>query len=622
MIGIRIGGKLAEVYRDTKVSLELVNPLFNEDNLSPGSLSYPFDLPAGEESPLNSVLLGLPAVIENVEGYRKINGDLLFDDIPYKSGKLIVRGRGSSKNSISVNMNFGVRAKFGDDFKNKKLADLVAEAIPIWSPFSHSPSVVKEVYLAPGPAAVTPYEITVNGRQYSNATLSGLASDITADTTDPRATATYHASGSTPLGMSSPYIKIIPHTNSLNPLQPLSVFLEGNGAINSAAKWRCHAFDPTEYNDVYRDFYADNFDDTRFSFPYVKNDSPYGEPVNPIYFTPAYAGFGSYAGGTKITNDVNKAVGGVLVMNDPNFGHTNNRPFLVSNVNSLQPFIRMRHVLNKIKDYFGFEYEGDFIDSQEIDEMFLWNSAPLDVAMDFIGTKKFVFYRSGFDLKELVPDITVRELFIALQSRYNLLVYVNERNGNLIIRKREVFAKTRTFKDITALCGSIDGQEDLRVTGFRMVCERETSNDIHSKDQIEIGIPEGDDLKVFCKAFSAMLASQKIGSRFGLQIFYMRTPTEGGSGSGSPNPLTGAWTETLEGIDGIHEKFWKYWLNFQGRRRSIILPVKWSFRELQDLDWTLKERFDRNDYLVKKIKVEIGSSNDISVSNVELYSMF
>lgn len=618
MIGLKIDGQAADVLRDTKISLELNNPLLAEDSLSPGSISYPFDLPCGEDSPRNSTLLGVPDLIENAAGFRKIDAELQVGDVPFRRGKLIVREY-TGKTRAKANFNFGVLAAYGEDFKKKKLADILAETVTI-----HNLATTKKIYIQPGLGGTSPYEITVNGKQFSNATLSGLASDIAASSADTNATATHVAAGTSPLGMAAPYIEIYPATGATNMLTPLSVTYDGNGVVPSAFRWLVHTFDISGYNDVYMNFYTDYFEDPRFSFPAVKNNNPYGEEVDSIYFTDYYTGFGSFAGGTKITNDVNRATGGVLHVNDPNWGYNNNRMFVVENINSLQPFVRMRHVLDKIAEYFGFSYEGDFTTLSEIDEMYLWNSAPLDFPLEFIGPKKFVFFRPSFNIKELVPDMTVRDFFLALASRYNLGLELNERNNNLVIYQREPMARAIDHEDITPLAGRIKEQKDLRVTGFRMVC----SDELSPTDQLEIDTPE-EVINVNCKAFKAgtppvnpqVVVTQKMGSKTGLLVFYMRYPSDGGTGVGAASPLSGAWVESLGGEGGIYETFWKYWLYFRQRRRVITLPVTWHFRHINDIVWKLKRRFNGNNYMVKKVTVEIGAGNEIGVSEVELYSM-
>lgn len=621
MIEVKINNEMADVLKSTRVSLELNSPLLAEDNLSPGSISYPFDLPCGDDSPKNSELLGTPDVVENTEGFRKVAAELGFDGVPFRRGKLIVREH-AGKTRARVNFNFGVLAAFGEDFKKKKLADLLDEVVPI-----HSASITKKIYIKPGGGATSPYEITVNGKQFSNATLAGLASDIAGSSADTNATAAHVGTGTSPLGMTSPYVEIYPAMSATNPLTPLSVTYEGNGVVPATFRWLIHTFDIDAYNQIYKDFYTENFEDPRFSFPWVKNDNPYGEAVEYVFFRDYYVGFGSFAGGTKITNDMNRAAAGTLLVNDPNWGYANNRMFQVQNINSLQPFVRMRHVLDKIAEYFGFSYEGDFTTLADIDEMYLWNSAPLDMPMDFIGPRKFVFYRASFNIKELVPDITVRDFFLLLASRYNLGVRLNEKNNNLEIIRREVLARNPISHDITARCGRPASQEDLRVTGFRMVSEKETTDQLHAADQLEVSDPE-EEVRIGCKAFNSVpptnpqvLVNQKIGAKTGLVVFYMRYPSDGGSGIGVASPLSGEWVETLGGEDGIYETFWKYWLYFQQRRRVIPLPVTWNFRDIQELDWAAKYRFDRNLYMIKKVTVDIGPGNEIGVSDVQLYSM-
>jgi hypothetical protein len=151
---------------------------------------------------------------------------------------------------------------------------------------------------------------------------------------------------------------------------------------------------------------------------------------------------------------------------------------------------------------------------------------------------------------------------------------------------------------------------------------------VASGDSLEIDTPE-EELNISCNAFKTgtpptnpqVLVNEKIGTKHGLSIFYMRYPSDGGTGVGAASPLTGTWVESLGGEDGIYEKFWKYWLYFRQRRRVITLPVTWHFRDLTELNWALKYRFDRNQYMIKKVTVDIGPGNEIGVSEVQLYSM-
>jgi hypothetical protein len=157
-IAIRIGDQFLDLPKDLSVELEMNNPLLNENNLSPGSVSLPFDLPSENASPKNGRLLNVPDVLENVEGFRKIDAELLVSDIPLKKGKLIVRE--ASRKKISANFNFGL-TNVADDFKTKKIRSLLDETITIGNG-----AIEKCVYLKLGGASSAPYSISINGNTY------------------------------------------------------------------------------------------------------------------------------------------------------------------------------------------------------------------------------------------------------------------------------------------------------------------------------------------------------------------------------------------------------------------------------------------------------------------------
>jgi hypothetical protein len=142
---------------------------------------------------------------------------------------------------------------------------------------------------------------------------------------------------------------------------------------------------------------------------------------------------------------------------------------------------------------------------------------------------------------------------------------------------------------------------------------------LHTDDSKDIDVPE---LTLDVKAKSMLAVddftvSQKQGSQFGLVIFYNRLilgVNNLASGSGA------AWVEVLDDANGIYHNFWRYWLFHQQRRKALTLSVDFSIQDLRSLDWELKQRFDRRDFLIKKISVEI--SNDvINVSSVQFYTM-
>lgn len=625
MIGIKIGDEFLEVSKDTRISLKLVNPLFNEDNLSPGSLSLPFDLPSGDASPGNAVILGQPDVIENTEGFRKVAASLFFDGLPMKSGKLIVREHGDNK--TNTNFNFGL-GTISDEFKTKKVRNIIAQTITI-----DAATHAKKIYLKAGALAAPDYSITVNGRVYTAATVSALATAINADVTEPRATATYVTTGTTPLGVAQPFIEIGAYTNPNDPLSPLHVDFDGdNGNSGTGFVWYVEGMNMTALNTAFSDFMDDYntspYPTEAIRFPVIFNDSFSGQGGLLNYF----GGFAD--GGVKQTNYVNARNQFGLVLNDANYGAGINVPFKVRNANSIQPFLRMKWVLDQIATYFAFEFEGDWYTS-EAANMLIDHAAALDAPLDYIGKTKFVFWRRSFNLSELIEDVTVVDLLKALQSRYNLGMYVNEINGKLRIVKRESVAIATTDEDITAMAGKIKGPVDMRLTGVKFTTPKDDTDEYSVADEYTVGEAEETvpcKLGAIAQEFTTIIMGaagsvtgpykrQDFSDKFKLRVFHYVGLTNNGTFTYAKASKDGnGFVETWTGASGLYARRWQYWIYYAMRRRSITVPVSFEYRHLYRIDWELKRRLDRKQFMIKSIDVEL-TPGGIRVSDVELYTM-
>lgn len=625
MIGIKIGDEFLDTSKDTRISLKLVNPLFNEDNLSPGSLSLPFDLPSGEDSQKNAIILGQPDVLELIDGFRKIDGALFFDSLPLKKGKLIVHEHNGNK--TSTNFNFGL-STISDDIKTKRLREIIDQTITI-----DSANHPKKIYLKAGALSAAPYSISVNKRNYEAATVSALATAINADVTEPRATATYVGAGTTPLGVAAPFIELAPYTNPNDPLSPLHVDFDGdNGNSATGFVWYVEAMDLTAYQNAFKDFMDDY------------NTSPYPtEAIRfPVLFNDSFAGQGgllNFFGGVtdgeiKQTNYVNARNSFGLVLNSANYGAGINVPFKVLNQNSIQPFLRMKWVLDQIADYFGFEIEGDWYNG-EATNMLIDNAAALDAPLDYIGKTKFVFWRRSFNLSELIEDVTVIDFLKAIQSRYNLGVYVNEINGKVRMVKREAIVLENTDEDITALAGKVSRSKDMRLSGVKFITPKDETDEYSVADEYTIGDPEitvDSKMGAIAQEFTTTISGdsgsvtgpykrQNFGDKFKLRVFHYVGLVNNGTFTYAKASKDGnGFVETWAGASGLYARLWKYWIYFAMRRRMVPLKVSFEYANLYQLNWELKRRLDRKQFMIKSIDVEL-TNNGISVSDVELYTM-
>lgn len=618
MIGIKLEGdsELLETMPDTSIDMTLENPLFGEDDnfLSPGSYSWPFTIPAGEISPKNAAKLKNPDVIENNAGYQLQNAQLFYGGIPFKSGTL--KGKSSSRDQIAAHFAFGLNS-LSPALKTARLRDIFNETIVI-----SNDAVTKEIYIKRLNANVTGF--TLNGILHTDNSTSGLGVLINnyfdanmvldGDIWLPRSTLI--SSGSTPGGMTASYLQIrmarkvtdivtgLPILQySTDPLIELNVKIEAN----VRADFNLEVGDLTAY---YADFKT--FSDARMKFPVMFNADLHDADVSKEI---------------EIINGVNTSG---LVVNDPNYGF-----YRIRNLNSLQPFVLLKHVLDTIALEFDFEYDGDFYTEPDLPTILIDNSQTLDFPMELVGDTKFIFWRRTFNLNELLPDLTVVEFFKALKSRYNLGIYVNESTGKVRLKKRESIALAIGYEDVTPRSSPVDGDEDLRVTGIKLFAPKEDSDKFSADESYVVGTDPQKTYPIRCGRifrtrsvifFSGRVegpyTSRRNGEKYGMRVFHYKGLVNNGSYSYPAAGINGTQiNETLtDFLNNLYLKFWRYWLGFEKNRRLVKVAVDYPFRLLRYYDFEQKRRFDRMNYMVKSLRFKITNQR-VSVSDVQLYTM-
>ncbi len=618
MIGIQLDGdtEFLETQPDTAISITLENPIFGgPDKLSPGSFSLPFDLPAGRKSPSNAAKLKNPDVLENNEAYTLQKAKLFIGGVPFKSGNL--KAKTSINDKVSAYFTFGLNS-ISEDFKKAKLRNVLSEDVVIGDD-----PIVKNIFVENlWTENIENHSIEINGQTYSDDSLSGLSVLINnyydANTAPgiylPRAELVAGPRLRIRMATTLIIIGFPTITDSTDPHIPLHVTIPADDRVN----WEVEVFDMTDYYQEFID-YLDGYitgvyPDSKLRFPVMFNANLYeGEAVRD----------------GEIINGLNSAG---LILNDANFGFNNSQPLVVKNYNSIQPFVLVKHALDKIAEEFGFTYEGDFYDSLTTEPRLIDNATTLDLLMDFIGDNKFAFWRRSFNLNEFVPDITVVDFLKGLQSRYNPAVYYNEVTRNVRLQFREGIAKAIAYDDITGISSPVRGIDDLRVTGYLITVPAE-SNDAFSVDETKtIGVAQVD-LTISCGRLqrtqsividaglvSGPYVSRKNGDSFGLRVFHYKELVDNGVFEYPGADLHGSATnESLNDFGDLYQTHWQYWLLFESNRLAVKLDVSYPLRRLLQLDWELKRRFDRSNYLIKSIGLTITNRN-MKVTQVEVYT--
>lgn len=617
MIGLKIDGQIAELNPDTRIDIKLVNPLFNEETLSPGSYTLPFDMAGGEVSPINASIFKNIDVIESQEKFTRRDAAVFFDGVLFKKGK--IKAQTVSSSMITSKFTFGL-SSISEEIKTKKIRELLAEEIVI-----DASNVAKKIFVKP--RFTTPFPLIVNGKTYESDTLANLAAAINANTDIPKVTATVITTGNSSGGLAAPYM-ILQSTDSPNdPHAELSVELEGGlnqlydnttGAANGH-KWQVH----TELGDVNLNAYYDPF--WTLLQGYFTGAYPTSKIRFPVIFNEASSNPNKLYNGIRL-----EAAAPALIRNTPSSLNS----FNCFNANSLHPFVRVKYLLETIATYFGFQFEGDFYTSADTDQMLIWNPNNLDLNMKFVGGRSFNFWKRSFNVKDLVPDITVVEFLRGLATRYNLAIYPN---GNKVrIVQREPIAKATLFSDVTKQCSPPAPGEDLSISGVKLSSKKE-SKDLFAIDDIyNLGEPEVkletiistlnrtrsiSGVSYVNGTLTGPLAYHPPEDKFELRLLYFKGMVNNGSMSYPEAGINAInYNDQFSGATGLYEKLWKRWLMYELKRRSVPIEIDFSFAELKNFDWEIKRRFDRCNYLVKSLDFSLENTR-ITVCKAVIYSM-
>lgn len=628
MIGIQLEGdtEFLETLPETSISLKLENPIFGTpDKISPGSYSYSFDLPGGDRSEINSRKLKNPDVVENNENYVSQRAKLFFNGEPFKDGKLTTEK--STKDSFSTFLTFGLNS-INPYFKTARLRNVCYDS------FSIPATLQKKLYLKQTVSG--DLNIIFNDKEYtepdSGSKWVNLAIQLgidgfneTLDKPDkwwPKISA-ISASGSTPSGLiTGGFVTII--LSQFYTISPgvygeneMCVDLTKELSVKIAPEFVADYTIEADMGSYYTPF-------ATFLNPYATT-SPTTEAIRfPLAFN---ANMHNELTRDELVNGYNT---GGIILNNPNWGLQNSQPWVVKNFNSIQPYARLKYVLDRIRLALGVSFDGDWYEDPDTQDMLIDNSFALDLPQNFIGDNKFVFWKTTFTLADLVPDVTVIDFLKALQSRYNFAIYVNENTGKVSLKKREPIATSIQYEDITGWASPIQEQQPERYSGYTFRLEKEETDAFSAGESFIYGTPETE-YTVNCGRLSVEKSiyidgglvqgpykSQLASSKFNLRIFHYEGIVNNGSFDYPKAKLQA--TAYNEDLETIHNTFWLYWLFFDINRVIVKTVINFHTRQLKYFDWTLKRRFDRTNYLIKSIDARI-SNTGFKVTAVELYTM-
>ncbi len=597
MIGIKVNGEFLELYSDTRVNLKLRNPIFNDNDVIPGSYSIPFSIPGGDISQRNARILGHPEQEFSVSGKKIIpNSELLVDGFVLKCGDLLVNQ--VSGKEYSIHFRFGLRT-LDENFKNVKIRDIVDETITMTTG-----TYTKGVYIQPAAGYSGTLQIIVNGIKHSANQLNILATVI--DAADPNVTAVYYATGATPLGQAAPYVHIYPTNNADDPETDFTVNA-WEPTTSSRANWYIETTSPATYHSQLWSFlsayFSANPPDNKLRFPLVFNDAAYDEKDK--------------AAADKVMNPLvsNLYKSSSFKWSDPNWGVNNSEPFVVANYSSLQPFVMLKYVLDKIALTYDFQYEGDFYDDPELAKALVMNTYAAELKKPYIGTRDFLFYRSFFNMRDLVPDITVEELFKMIQNKFNVSINYIENTRKMSLKYRDVIMLNQDYENISSYASPVVSLEDDEISGIRLETKIDKNDALATDDFYETGTPETtissalsglakDTTKEIFTGVSYTGPEQRIkfGDDFTTKLIFYT-----GLDAGAENyPKASYFGWNMRFDTGLADERWKYYIRFLMSRRRMQFDIDYTLRHLISIDWEKKYMINGMKYLFSDIDVTIS----------------
>lgn len=295
MIGIKLQGETEnlELPPDVSITIKIENPLLADpEKLSPGSFSYPFEIPVGDLSPKNSAKLKHQDVLENAEAYTGQDAELFYDGVPFKRG--VLKSKTGDKNKRSGYFTFGMNS-ISPAFKKSKLRSVLSETIII-----SSDSVVKKVYVKKISAG--DFTVIINGTSYTypNTTIgigdmgldtSSEAFTKTLDLPDQWYPKTVLGTGTSPGGITGTFffVKLVQYftvspgvyneRDCEDPLQELHVTLPPDADLTDYQVEVDIAGYTTDFSTFVSSYISVTPPTEKIRFPVVFNANMYGENI-------------------------------------------------------------------------------------------------------------------------------------------------------------------------------------------------------------------------------------------------------------------------------------------------------------------------------------------------------
>lgn len=629
------------------IPLEFNNPMFANVKDLFKSFTYSFNLP---KTPKNSKLLDYPTYINNVQEWRTRTANIYKSGILIATGDLIIRS--ATENSISINVQISKKI---DWFNVRKMTEL-KELGYVWQ--NLSPNWYCDVslfaYVASGGTGISALEqltIEITGKVYAAnfviaqpsllvdffSTLSNLAAQINADTTNNNAIATMY-----PYNITGVKCKI-------------------------------------QRVDTSKDFYvlptARKIETESYVFEYTVVDNVGFDNLTKAYIDNVVANENDYIFhyGTQwllVGDDNNTKV-------EMNHFINGFYDFISDNISITSPQIFCKKGLELILKTFGYELEaGGFFDEPNFERLFFANNqsnAPTRIDGNTLDEDWFrAFPEYFFFYKDKFPDSTLADWLQDLANLFCLFVDIDNKAKKIRIKSlNEVITSAVAVEYETPPTYQIDRQEAYQGFTFKMPkpnykdSYKPIFEQFNLRAYLDLKIGDGKtEIKTNITFPDLVYDNNGVDAGFSLPSYFggwwsalpnyekipffkpadAETISFGQRGNakkanglafylgfinGKPRSYWSYGFDTLFwGVDnpnsqiGLYNKRWRIYTDFLTNAKLVKRKIYLSTVQLSQLDLSKKIRIDNQNYFIKKLRTSLThqQTNKI-VCDVELWTV-
>ena len=623
MIQIQLNNENLDLYSNTTIEVNLVNPIFSEKGFIPGSYSIPFSLPVTDK---NNRLLNYPAIVENEERWTTYQNVVLkFQGLPYKHGTLKVR-EAKTKTSLECFFTFGI-SEIADKLKSKKLKDYTNEF------FDYGANGTLEKFV----------NINVSGDTSGKKRVTVIINDTPVF---------YEFYSTSPLSRVFVAQQMVIAVNNaalgnirareINNSTRFTIYVEKElGIEHFSERFKIQTPDQAANQDgemkdnplVYDTDYTS--DVAQYQTNYIRQYL-YNVPDNKLRF-PVFLDRARRVGNWH-SSVVNSYLNGEPEVNRASLNNDYSFPYYNKTV--ITPCMLVSYFLQKdfgIENYAG-EFDSDWFKALIfVPEKFMAINEE-----QYLNKQNYINNLPYFNLQDITPDYTLADFFKSIQRTFNLLIEYDSNTKTLTATKKEDYITNTNYIDITTKSSEYTNLKKSEVKGFALIRDTALANTSTAAEHhnpyigqrlgngeltntidftsiintFNISLPNGTTLPV--TTLMDREDTSEVNFRLG---FYHGVRNDN---NGYPYPYMrqnyGGIDLSIRNTDGLYNVFWKNWAIFLINRSSSTRKVNFNIVDLLNFDFKTKHRIDRVDYFVKSLRTTL-TMNGIKSSTLELYSI-